>query len=89
MDRKLKAEWVKALRSGEFEQAFYSTGYDKTCCVIGVGAVVAGLDVGRSITSTCATALGLTQDEVNELTNLNDNERMPFPKLADYIEANL
>ena len=89
MDQKLKAKWIAALRSGEFEQEFCSTGFGKKCCVIGVGGVIAGLEVERSGTSRCATALGLTQDEVNDLTNLNDNDRMPFPELADYIEANL
>lgn len=53
MDAKLKADWVKALRSGEYRQA-RGVLQDKTgaLCCLGVLCKVAGLDIredGRGV----------------------------------------
>lgn len=100
MDAKLKADWVKALRSGEFEQCRHelTNGMGGFCC-IGVGYRVLGFgpqEMGNEIsteddgpTYVAAAALGLPSDIRDRLIELNDDERKPFPEIADYIEANL
>lgn len=96
MDAKLKADWVKALRSGEYEQNIGGIGGwednpNKLCC-IGVGARVMGLNaghVGRLLTAECVQALGIGVDVGCTLYLMNDHKEKSFAKIADYIEQNL
>lgn len=93
MDAKLKAKWVEALRGGKFKQArgALCKGDNHLCC-IGVGAVVWDNTYkpwpGIS-TSSAANTLGLSSNQIEALTYMNDYEKRTFKTIADYIEKNL
>lgn len=96
MNKKIKKLWVKALRSGKFEQttgALYNEGNDGYCC-LGVLGKVQGAedkvllgaednmlsDIGSGI---CA---GLHKRSETFLADCNDQRRWDFKKIANYIE---
>lgn len=98
MDAKLKADWVKALRSDEFEQTrgeLANESHSAFCC-IGVGYKVC---IGGNIdalgsytldrTADAARILGLSNRQQLTLVQMNDVSRNSFPEIADYIEQNL
>lgn len=90
MDAKLKADWVAALRSGEYEQARLRLRDGQKLCCIAVGYVV--LTGGRPTftrTRIASDAIGLVLGEQDKLVNLNDFSEKTFPEIADYIEQNL
>lgn len=91
IDPKIKADWVKALRSGKYTQKFNNVGSELHLCCVGVGGIVAGLtpNVPKVGSSECAEALGLTHKQSEKLFELNDKDRWSFPQIADYIEGNL
>lgn len=98
MNAELKSAWVKALRSGEFEQTrgeLADEAHAAFCC-IGVGyKVCIGGDLDSLGSETmdrthdAARSLGLSPDQQLHLVVMNDSERKSFPQIADYIEANL
>lgn len=104
MDAELKAKWVKALRSGEYQQItrHLKTG-DGHCC-LGVLCEVAGLTIdGRDgvldengVPADYQPIERLFGDfDYGELTSRNDGnkiakiERHTFAQIADYIEREL
>lgn len=97
MEKKLKAKWIEALRSGSFVQARgFLKNSDGHCC-IGVLAEVQGMPWSRMgptdsdlQTSWLPTGYrgGLSTDQMNDLANMNDGGKT-FPEIADYIEENL
>lgn len=96
MDAKLKAKWVKALRSGKYGQARYvlATGGTKPrLCCIGVACVTTRLHPARSLrdksTPLVAAKLGLTNIQTVKLVDMNDYEKKNFKQIADYIEKYL
>lgn len=94
MDSALKAKWVKALRSGGFEQCREELHDGFGYCCIGVGYQILGNDSEDILdeddpTSIAAKALGLSEDTEKKLVIMNDDERQDFNQIADYIEANL
>lgn len=98
-----KAEWVAALRSGEYAQG---TGllrdFDNRFCCLGVlcdleygrDAWVAGFGDGRyAINGSIALLHGELLNKVGkwsmyDLTNMNDSGST-FAEIADWIEANM
>lgn len=95
MDAKLKAKWIEALRSGEYEQG---TGYlekDGCYCCLGVLCAIQDeqwkeeFDNGL-YTETLPDRLnnGLTAADRGELAKRND-DRESFADIADYIEQHL
>lgn len=91
MDAKLKEEWVKALRSGEYRQGrTYFDRYGKFCC-LGVLCKVADQPTEIGTTDNWAFVEDQIKDsgKVTRLIYLNDDHKAPFPQIADYIEANL
>ena len=100
MDAKLKAKWVKALRSGRYKQG---EGYLKdgdTYCCLGVLCRVQGVDPElASATGTLSTSQlkpafsgGLPLARTAALANMNDGNLVrqhSFREIADYIEKNL
>ena len=96
MDKKLKAKWVKALRSGKFKQTRGTLfdGVSAYCClgvlnVIGRG--VKGHGVFGGGYSYAAQKTGLRD---GELSDLNDGVRgliepKSFKQIATWIEKNL
>jgi hypothetical protein len=98
MDAELKAKWVKALRSGEFEQCRGDLSDGIGFCCIGVGYQLTGHDCDEVIesddpTGVAAQAIGLSPTEEGVLVRMNDgDEKMrphAFSEIADYIERNL
>lgn len=97
----LNNKWIGALRSGDFEQGFGQMEEDGKYCCLGVAQKVLNLtDDGdnASLSCTSAVALGLKDGEgtldsdylgCSSLITLNDDERMSFEEIADFIEAEL
>lgn len=88
MNRKLKAQWVKALRSGEYEQMAPALCYQeggKYCC-LGVLATVAG-QRGTQL-RPWFEEIGLENDILNEFITMND-EGVPFEVIAGVIREAL
>lgn len=102
MSRTLKRKWIAALRSGKFKQAHHvlrayyrdsatgevvTTGY----CCLGVLCEVAGVKYVAANSypgetgGTAVAFLGLSAQRVKALAAMNDM-RVPFDKIADYIE---
>lgn len=68
MDAEIKARWVAALRSGQYEQAQGMLCIDGTFCCLGVLCDVAGTDNGaaggRWTPTDCFTYQGETEETV-------------------------
>lgn len=95
MDVELKAKWVAALRSGEYQQITGQLRGGGGYCCLGVFCIVAGLpisDNGISVETTAPDCyqpiVDLIGTQLSILWAKNDN-RVPFPEIADWIEANL
>ena len=87
MDAKLKAKWVKALRSGKYQQITNVLHYDnKSFCCLGVLSKVCAIKEDGSLIYPDNTVLG--QDEQFALAGLND-EGAPFELIAGFINENL
>lgn len=97
MDKKLKAKWVKALRSGKYVQASPAKSWfeDGRHCCLGVLGEVACPDILRSegLLSPEFDRLGVPQAMRSELIRMNDGKgdhrAHTFAEIADYIEVNL
>jgi len=105
MDKKLKAKWLNALRSGKYKQ-----GDAQLCdlegrfCCLGVLALIQGCPadaITGAVTSTLPRGYnaGLSNRDRSKLAAMNDGSWEPksrtmyehhtFKKIADHIEANL
>ena len=99
MDKKLKAKWVKALRSGKYKQGQCSLykKKEKAYCCLGVLGRVMGKTAASLGNAKNEPASGMTPkswrvidpDRVDALISMNDHQSRPFGEIADYIEANL
>lgn len=98
MDKKLKAKWVKALRSGEIKQGRGALrSEDGSMCCIGVLGQLCGLtdqfllENSGAIAGTGFEALEreITREVVDILVDMNDGKKgMPrrsFTQIAAYI----
>jgi hypothetical protein len=100
MDAELKARWVAALRSGEYEQGRRQLRAGDTYCCLGVLCVVASIPL-NGIGTSCVSPSGADLDYrplrdllgdrggAGELMAMNDLDRRSFAQIAAYIEANL
>lgn len=92
MDKKLKAKWVKALRSGRYPQGdgeLYIAEHGTFCC-LGVLHICAGYtseEIDGFTFKDSAELLG-SEDYANELAGLND-AGAPFELIAGLIAADL
>lgn len=103
MDQQVKAEWVAALRSGEYKQARERLcAIDGSMCCLGVlvDTCVDGEWVhewggwtfqGRSgkIPEPVRHRLRLTASQESDLIGLNDRKYWSFGRIANWIEKNL
>lgn len=92
MDVKIKTDWLKALRSGEYEKTTSYLRRDGGFCCLGVLCAIQGETFeGRSQSSLATSkvpekyAAGLSRDEQEVLAHLND-EGKSFAEIADVIE---
>lgn len=99
----IKAKWIKALRSGKFEQGSGALRREGKYCCLGVLAEVSGVapesieghGVLLSVSPYLSEMLdpGYGRDRQIALENMNDGYRgtkkCSFPEIADWIEANL
>lgn len=91
MDKELKAKWVAALRSGEYEQgvgSLYNKTRDAYCC-LGVLHRVADVPDDQWVDCSYGLSTKLLAMERRgldyELAKMNDNGKT-FSEIADYIE---
>lgn len=97
LDAELKAKWVAALRSGQYQQARGSIGSGDRLCCLGVLAVcvngqepsghVVPLVWGRFLPADIQAKLVRMND--GEFSNLTYRGDKSFPEIADYVEAHL
>lgn len=99
LDKKLKANWLTALRSREYTQIQGNLKDEKGYCCIGVFAHCNNIPISRDgrvmldedgieISYSPLTEL-IGQLEAENLWKMNDRENKSFSEIADYIEANL
>jgi hypothetical protein len=96
MDQKVKTEWVRALRSGEYKQHYGSLCDDainnleeaKSFCCIGVLGKITRPE-NFWYTSGVTKYFNLPNTTVNTLVDMNDSQKKSFSKIADWIEENL
>lgn len=92
MNAELKAKWVEALRSGEYQQGKKRLKHMGRYCCLGVLAHVAGEPIRRSdrcLSTTFERRIGLDSRVADDLAVMNDVNGKSFPEIAAYIEANL
>ncbi len=98
MNKRLKAMWVKALRSGEYPQGggVMLSDSGKYCC-LGVLCAVAGADpkeilnIGYPIDTSRFQSI-INHADARALASLNDSTsvaRVPFEMIAGVIDAYL
>lgn len=102
MDKKAKAKWIKALRSGKFKQ---TTGklYRKEpphswcepsgyCCLGVLKETVTGKNPGtraERLDRPLRVRLGITSTQEKDLIAMNDDHKFSFRRIATWIEKNL
>ena len=91
MDKKLKAKWVKALRSGRYKQGRVYMYNDGRYCCLGVLACVMGHNPAKEGQDRYDLALeSLGNEPMYALIGLNDDlERPPFEVIAGFVDATL
>ena len=98
MEKELKRKWLKALRSGEYNQIEGELRSRKGHCCLGVLCDVLdpsrwddydydGLDV--EFEGALLAETGLTNEHHTELIEMNDTKLMSFKQIAIYIERNV
>jgi hypothetical protein len=103
MKAELKQKWTEALRSGKYQQGTrFLRSADNHYCCLGVLRAVAGLpwgpvgdgvyegDLGHvgALSPTEQAELGLGCRQTH-LMDMNDQDRLPFEKIADWIERHV
>lgn len=102
MKKLWKTKWIKALRSGKYDQAvgkLYEEEDDSYCC-LGVLCEVGKIPHRKGtdetyydgdyevLTKNLLKKFGLSNEQQEELTTRND-KGYPFDKIADYIKKEL
>lgn len=92
MDAQLKAKWIEALRSGEYEQGKHLFEADGAFCCLGVLCKVMGIPTvdnnGAGSWSAVEDVLPDRYKTASALATMNDSHTS-FSEIADYIEKNL
>lgn len=101
LDKTQKENWLKALRSGEYEQTkgrLFDPEFNAYCC-IGVFAKCNDIPVdetGHHMLDSGGENCGymhltnqIEPSEVDKLWGMNDKDELSFEEIADYIEQNL
>lgn len=99
MKREVAEQWVKALRSGKYEQGRGTLKLEKKYCCLGVLCEISGLITQNNWGATLpvsvmkwsgiGTKVGTLPQEYFNFKNLillNDEDKAPFNQIADIIE---
>lgn len=105
LPKKFKEKWVKALRSGDYEQGkFYLKNSKGNYCCLGVACKISGQKdediMGIAYPKTIYNSIPkvpmffkrpteLQDDMLHTLSKMNDRGGKSFDEIADYIEKNL
>lgn len=104
MNAELKAKWTAALRSGDYLQhtgklqSYVYPGSPPAYCCLGVLCKIQNPEVenvnalpvnAEFSGDTYAHLTKVVGIDVWRLVVLNDNKRLPFSDIADYIDANV
>lgn len=95
MDKKLKGKWVKALRSGKYEQGLYTLKKENRYCCLGVLRHIqfpnsnASQNGGWYLCERHQNLAGLDYSTQEKLSQMNDSGKWSFKRIATYIEKNL
>ena len=91
MTPELKAQWIAALRSGEYTQGHnhLRTGNGYYCCLGVLCMVLKRPELLTVSYEHLRKASGLTQSETDGCVELNDAMLQSFNQIADYIEVYL
>ncbi len=91
MKKVVKKKWVKALRSGDYDQGKHFLRHGGRYCCLGVLCDVQSKKALSGLKSLGTSQLpprwaaGLTKEQMSELAKLNDTGKS-FDKIADHIE---
>jgi hypothetical protein len=101
VNKQLKAAWIDALRSGEYEQGDGQLQKGNRFCCLGVLCLAAekigfaeaerfdGQLRGMYITGQPEPIKRGVRAFEDDLVHMNDNEGKKFPEIADWIEENI
>lgn len=94
MDQELKAKWVKALRSGEYQQLTPGGKHwrrdGKHCCLGVLGELLGEQEaMDNDSFGRKANDAGLSLGVRCKLVDMNDEQRSSFAEIADYIEKEI
>lgn len=97
-----KRKWVKALKSGKYNQCIRKLYDGNSYCCLGVACVINGINkrllnaVGQPPFKFSSLPAIIREDSegksnavMNRLMEMNDGENKTFPEIADYIQKNL
>lgn len=92
MDKKLKAKWIKALRSGKYQQAreMLVGGHGAYCCLGVLSRICSPRTPKYKLDYPAFDILNSSQQRALASRNDGNDGFQPhdFAKIADYIEAN-
>lgn len=91
MTPKLKAKWIRALKSGKFTQAKQVFSNGGGYCCLGVLLEISGKPLsghGTSYWNVMERMFGLAPDASRKLADLNDNGAT-FMEIAEHIKKNI
>lgn len=96
MDKKLKAKWVRALRSGRYKQGKGLLQRGERNCCLGVLCRIAKIPFTKKagrLDQDMLRKVGLSEVRQTSLITMNDGapyaDRLTFPQIADWIEKHL
>lgn len=94
MNPSIKKKWVKALRSGRYQQITEQLSDGFGYCCLGVLCKIEKVDrerieKGAILPDELKYRAEISSIEQDYLVDMNDNKLASFPQIADWIEENL
>ena len=101
MNKRIKAKWLKALRSGRYKQGHNRLYEDREYCCLGVLCKAMDTPIRKYagfLSGDILAKAGITGQQESRLVGLNDGhhshsggyiEPKTFDQIADWIEAHL